>query len=71
VIRCRVRWPAWIRPSKRFATGTGLRARYRQKRRGGPLELVDRYHATAEALEGCGRVLGACRSSATGGDHAL
>ena len=36
-----------------------------------PLELVDRYHATAEALEGCRRVLGSLQIQRYWGDHAL
>ena len=35
------------------------------------LELVDRYHATAEALEGCGRLLGGLQLQRYWGDHAL
>jgi hypothetical protein len=37
----------------------------------GPLALVDRYHATAEALEGCGRLLGGLQLQRYWGDHAL
>ena len=36
-----------------------------------PLALVDRYHATAEALEGCGRLLGGLQLQRYWGDHAL
>jgi len=36
-----------------------------------PLELVDRYHATAEALEGCGRLLGSLQLQRYWGDYAL
>ena len=36
-----------------------------------PLALVDRYHATAEALEGCGRLLGSLQLQRYWGDHAL
>jgi uncharacterized membrane protein YccC len=35
------------------------------------LELVDRYHATAEALEGCGRLLGSLQLQRYWGDYAL
>ena len=35
------------------------------------LELVDRYHATAEALEDCGRVLGTLHLERYWGDYAL
>jgi uncharacterized membrane protein YccC len=37
----------------------------------GPLELVDRYHATAEALEDCGQVLGTLHLERYWGDYAL
>jgi hypothetical protein len=36
-----------------------------------PLELVDRYHATAEALEECGRLLGSLQLQRYWGDYAL
>jgi hypothetical protein len=36
-----------------------------------PLALVDCYHATAEALEGCGRLLGSLQLQRYWGDHAL
>ena len=36
-----------------------------------PLELVDRYHATAEALEGCGGLLGSLQLQRYWGDYAL
>jgi hypothetical protein len=36
-----------------------------------PLELVDRYHAAAEALEGCRRVLGSLQIHRYWWDHAL
>jgi uncharacterized membrane protein YccC len=36
-----------------------------------PLALGDRYHATAEALEGCGRLLGGLQLQRYWGDHAL
>jgi hypothetical protein len=36
-----------------------------------PLELVDRYHATAQALEGCGRLLGSLQLQRYWGDYAL
>ena len=36
-----------------------------------PLELVDRYQATAQALEGCGRLLGSLQLQRYWGDYAL
>jgi hypothetical protein len=70
--RCRGPWPAWIRPSK------AVRDRHRVARGQapeeapwGPLELVDRYHATAEALEDCGQVLGTLHLERYWGDYAL
>ena len=35
------------------------------------LDLVDRYHATAEAMEGCGRLLGTLQLQRYWGDYAL
>jgi hypothetical protein len=63
-------WPAWIGPSKRF--------RNRRPFGGEPpeapsrlLDLVDRYRATAEAMEGCGRLLGSLQLQRYWGDYAL
>ena len=35
------------------------------------LDLVDRYRATAEAIEGCGRLLGSLQLQRYWGDYAL
>jgi hypothetical protein len=36
-----------------------------------PLALVDRYYATAEAMQGCGSLLGSLHLQRYWGDHAL
>jgi hypothetical protein len=54
-----------VRDRRRFAGQTPEEAPLRL------LELVDRYHATAEALDECGRLLGRLHLQRYWGDYAL
>jgi len=64
--RSRARWPAWIRPSKRFVIGTGLRTRYRQKRRGNRWSWSIDTTPPPRRWRSAAACWAACSSSATG-----